>query len=107
MRKILTLLGASVLTVALVAGPAAAAPGDNGKGVGGCTSGTLYGNTTNPRPSGHGVLPSLAPGPWNNVTGELGLSVGDVQQLAHDQEGAPAGNYNGRQVLQYICDVFP
>jgi hypothetical protein len=25
---------------------------------------TLYGNTSNPRPDGHGVLPSLAPGPW-------------------------------------------
>lgn len=24
----------------------------------------LYGNTSNPRPDGHGILPSLAPGPW-------------------------------------------
>ena len=106
MRKLLTLLGASVLTVALVAGPASAAPGDNGKGVGGCTSGVLYGNTTNPRPSGNGVLPSLAPGPWNNVTGERGLSVGDVQQLVHNAAGAPAGEYTGRDVLEFVC-TFP
>jgi hypothetical protein len=103
-RKILTLLGGSVLTVALVAGPAAAAPGDNGNGVGGCTSGVLYGNTTNERPSGHGVLPSLAPGP-RSVGGGF-LSMGDVQQGAHDLVGAPAGNYSGRDVLEVVC-TFP
>ena len=51
-----------------VAGPAVAAPGDHGQGVGGCID-QLYGNATNPRPSGHGVLPSQSPGPWvNNPT---------------------------------------
>ena len=51
-----------------VAVPANAAPGDRGKGVGGCID-QLYGNATNPRPSGHGVLPSQSPGPWvNNPT---------------------------------------
>jgi hypothetical protein len=32
--------------------------------VGPTISGEIYGNTSNPRPSGHGVLPSLSPGPW-------------------------------------------
>ena len=32
--------------------------------VGSLISSTIYGNTSNPRPSGNGVLPSLAPGPW-------------------------------------------
>lgn len=27
-------------------------------------AGDWYGNTSNPRPDGHGVLPSLSPGPW-------------------------------------------
>jgi hypothetical protein len=49
-----------------MAGPAAAAPGDHGKGVGGCVD-QFHGNATNPRPSGHGVLPSQSPGPWVNV----------------------------------------
>lgn len=55
----------TVLAVGLAA-PAMAAPGDHGNGVGGCIAGNLYGNTTNPRPSGHGVLPSQSPGPWVN-----------------------------------------
>ena len=103
-RKILTLLGGSVLVLALVAGPAAAAPGDSGNGVGGCTSGVLYGNTTNERPSGHGVLPSLAPGPRSMAGGFL--SMGDVQQGVHDVLGAPAGEYSGRDVLKFVC-TFP
>jgi hypothetical protein len=42
----------------------------------------LYGNTSNPREDGHGVLPSLAPGPWycngNCYDGaEAGGSVGE------------------------------
>ena len=32
--------------------------------VGSFIAGEIYGNTSNPRPSGNGVLPSLAPGPW-------------------------------------------
>lgn len=37
-----------------------AEPGTVGPGI----SGVIYGNTSNPRPSGNGVLPSLSPGPW-------------------------------------------
>lgn len=56
-----------LLGLGLAAAPAGAAPGDHGNGVGGCVD-QLYGNATNPRPSGHGVLPSQSPGPWlNNV----------------------------------------
>ena len=67
------------------AAPAFAAPGDHGNGVGGCIAGVLYGNTSNPRPSGHGVLPSQSPGPWvNNPTDPSnpfpGPSVGDIIQ---------------------------
>ncbi|HEU5043874.1 MAG TPA: hypothetical protein VFT75_07060 [Nocardioidaceae bacterium] len=56
---------AGALLAAGVAAPAMAAPGDHGNGVGGCID-QLYGNATNPRPSGHGVLPSQSPGPWVN-----------------------------------------
>jgi hypothetical protein len=61
-------LAAGALLTLGVAAPANAAPGDHGHGVGGCID-QLYGNATNARPSGHGVLPSQSPGPWlNNVT---------------------------------------
>jgi hypothetical protein len=64
--------------------PAAAAPGDHGQGVGGCID-QLYGNATNPRPSGQGVLPSQSPGPWvNNPTDPenptRGRSLGQLMQ---------------------------
>lgn len=36
------------------------APGSLGPTI----SGEWYGNTSNPRPGEHGVLPSLSPGPW-------------------------------------------
>jgi hypothetical protein len=55
----------ALLGLGLAAAPATAAPGDHGKGVGGCID-QLYGNATNPRPSGHGTLPSQSPGPWLN-----------------------------------------
>jgi hypothetical protein len=52
--------------------------------VGTTISGVIYGNTSNQRPSGHGVLPSLAPGPWvcgdtSNCAGptDPGGSMGD------------------------------
>jgi hypothetical protein len=68
----LTVKAAAVATGALLAlglsAPANAAPGDHGNGVGGCID-QLYGNATNPRADGHGVLPSQSPGPWlNNPT---------------------------------------
>lgn len=37
-----------------------------------------YGNTTNPRPDGHGVLPSLAPGPWKCIYDASGACVGET-----------------------------
>lgn len=63
-------LAVSAATGAIMFGamalPVFAAPGDNGQGFGGCVD-TLYGNATNERPSGHGVLPSQSPGPWLNT----------------------------------------
>lgn len=97
----------SVAAMLSVFGTALAAPGDNGKGNGGCVD-NLYGNATNPRPSGNGVLPSQSPGPFVN-TGEnepprndrtRGLSVGDVMQLAHDV------GLNGQETMEIIC-TFP
>src|SRR6478672_4024802 len=84
-----------------------AAPGDNGNGVGGCID-SLYGNATNPRPSGNGVLPSQSPGPFVN-TGfnepprndrTRGPSVGDVMQFTHDL------GLNGKETQAIIC-TFP
>ena len=86
------LVGTAFAVAALaLAGVAQAAPGDNGNGVGGCID-FLYGNATNPRPSGNGVLPSQSPGPFLN-TGfnepprndrTRGGSIGDFNQLAKD-----------------------
>lgn len=70
------------------------APGDAGNGVGGCVD-SLYGNATNPRPGGNGVLPSQSPGPFLN-TGfnepprndrTRVPSVGDVNKLLSDLLG--------------------
>jgi hypothetical protein len=65
----LTFKTAAVAAGALLAvglsSPANAAPGGHGNGVGGCVD-QLYGNATNVRPGGHGVLPSQSPGPWVN-----------------------------------------
>src|SRR5687768_9747394 len=71
---------------------AQAAPGDNGQGRGVCVSGEFYGNTSNPRPSGNGVLPSQSPGPFLNAGPNQpprndrvrGASIGDAIQLGHD-----------------------
>lgn len=110
-RRLITATGSIALAIALVAGPAAAAPGDNGKGVGGCISGNFYGNTTNDRPSGHGVIPSQSPGPWVNNPSDPdnpteGSSVGDITQLVHAAIGPPAGEYTGRDVAELMC-TFP
>jgi hypothetical protein len=88
-------------------GAALAAPGDNGSGNGGCVD-NLYGNATNERPSGNGVLPSQSPGPFVNTGFNepprndqvRGLSVGDVMQL-----GTGAG-LNGQETMAIIC-TFP
>jgi len=84
------LVGTAFAVAALaLAGVAQAAPGDNGNGIGGCID-SLYGNATNPRPSGNGVLPSQSPDAM--VTGHLpgslpdeytgGLHAGDLFILA-------------------------
>jgi hypothetical protein len=111
-KKLITFGIAAALSVPAFAGSAHAAPGDNGNGVGGCISGTLYGNTSNPRPSGNGTLPSQSPGPSLNNPADPnnpikgGPSVGDVQKGAHTLLGPPAGNYTGRDVNDFIC-TFP
>src|SRR5437763_13563606 len=94
-----------VVTLALTAA-VHAAPGDNGNGIGGCID-SLYGNATNPRPSGNGVLPSQSPGPLvhtgfnepprNDRT--RGASVGDVSGALRDLVG-PGTN------TQAFCRTF-
>ena len=92
MRNKLIAFGAATLfSVSAFAGVAAAAPGDNGNGVGGCID-VIYGNATNPRPSGNGVLPSQSPGPFVNTGVNepprndrvRGVSIGDIHQGAQD-----------------------
>lgn len=84
----LSSVAAAAFAVAVAAAPAAAqdqCPIDLTTGQ--CIAGLLYGNISNPRPDGPGVLPSLAPGPWAcvSVAGtcqgdetDAGVSVGDV-----------------------------
>lgn len=106
-HRIGTIAVAGVLGVLGSLSMAEAAPGDQGKGVGGCVD-NFYGNATNPRPSGNGVLPSQSPGPFVN-TGfnepprndrTRGLSMGDVQQLGHD------AGLTGNEILDVVC-TFP
>ena len=86
-RKIITIIGGVLVAVALDAAPVLAAPGDHGQGVGGCID-DVYGNATNERPGGHGVLPSQSPGPFVNTGVNVaprndrvrGASIGDVQK---------------------------
>ena len=101
------LSGAALIVGTLaLAGVAQAAPGDNGNGVGGCID-SLYGNATNPRPSGNGVLPSQSPGPFVNTGFNepprndrvRGVSVGDVNGLIKDAAG-PGTN------VQDFCRAF-
>lgn len=103
------IVGAALSTLMLgaVAVPVNAAPGDNGNGVGGCVD-NLYGNATNERPSGHGVLPSQSPGPFVNTGVNepprndrvRGASVGDVMQ--YEGQLVPEG-LNGRETLELLC----
>ena len=114
MHKVIkTGVACATLAVALgSAAPAFAAPGDNGNGVGGCISGDLYGNTSNPRPSGHGVLPSQSPGPSvNNPTDPSnptpGPSVGDVNQAIHASDAAAAaGIHSTSQLCRALPGIF-
>src|SRR5262245_44794496 len=58
----------------------------------------IYGNTSNPRESGHGVLPSLSPGPWTCSPGtcfdgaNAGGSVGEFLGLATGHGNADFAN---------------
>ncbi len=98
---------AFALAMLLVVTPVFAAPGDEGSGNGGCVD-NFYGNATNERPSGNGVLPSQSPGPFVN-TGfndpprndrTSGLSVGDVMQITTGL------GLNGAETMDIIC-TFP
>ena len=109
-RRALIVLAGVAAAAALSVAPAIAAPGENGNGVGGCTAGNFYGNTTNPRPSGNGVLPTQGPGPWVNNPSDPknptpGMSIGEAHQFAHAVAGAPAGNYTGRDINQILCST--
>lgn len=83
-KHIVTAVAASTVVLFSSVGMAGAAPGDSGKGTGGCID-NFYGNATNPRPSGNGVLPSQSPGPFVNnpidpTNPTRGASVGDVMK---------------------------
>jgi hypothetical protein len=88
-------------------GVALASPGDNGSGNGGCID-NLYGNATNARPSGNGVIPSQSPGPFVNTGVNepprndrvRGISVGGVMQIT------TALGLNGQETMAIIC-TFP
>lgn len=107
MIKKVLIVAAMSATALTVAGTALAAPGDNGNGNGGCVD-ILYGNATNPRPSGNGVLPSQSPGPFVNTGVNApprndrtrGPSVGDVMQVAR------TFGLNGAETMAIIC-TFP
>lgn len=86
---------------------ATAAPGDRGNGIGGCVD-FIYGNATNPRPDGNGVLPSQSPGPFVN-TGfnepprndrSRGASIGDIN-------GALADIFGPGFSIQEACRTLP
>jgi len=88
--KSAALAGTAFLAIGL-ATPAQAAPGEHGNGVGGCID-QMYGNATNARPSGHGVLPSQSPGPWLNTTPRTwGPTVGSLIQAYGGNPGQLRG----------------
>jgi hypothetical protein len=104
MKRTASIIAAALMMVGASAGSAQAAPGDNGQGFGGCVQ-NFYGNTTNPRPGGNGVLPSQSPGPWvnnpadpNNPT--MGISMGGVMQFL------TATGIKGQDAQAVIC-LFP
>ncbi len=85
-------------------GVASAAPGDSGQGFGRCVD-NFYGNATNARPSGHGVLPSQSPGPWVNNPADPdnptpGPSMGDAMQFLMNL------GFYGQDAQDVIC-AFP
>ena len=103
-KKLITAIASGLLVCSVAVSPAFAAPGDNGQGYGGCVD-NFYGNATNPRPSGNGVLPSQSPGPFvNNPTDPVnpfeGPSVGDVMQVTTSL------GFTGQESMELIC-LFP
>lgn len=100
-----------IITLALVALPALAAVGTGDQvqtnhdlfqgfygtdNLGQAVAAGWMGNTSNPRPSGHGVLPSLAPGIWvcvyDNgicVDKELGSPFGEFVSGSSQGQGQP------------------
>ena len=107
MKSKLAAFSIAAALAASTAVPAFAAPGDSGQGTGGCVD-NFYGNATNERPDGNGVLPSQSPGPFVN-TGfnepprddrTMGLSVGDVMQIA------TGAGLTGAEAMEVIC-AFP
>lgn len=104
-KTMLTAVAMSSVVVLSSAAIAQAAPGDNDKGYGGCID-NFYGNATNARPGGHGVLPSQSPGPWvNNPTDPdnptWGFSVGAVMQVLIGEL-----EFTGAEAQAIIC-TFP
>lgn len=104
LKRIIGTVAATGVLLSATALPAFAAPGDYGKGYGGCVD-NLYGNATNERPSGHGVLPSQSPGPFVNTgyneppRNDMvdGLGVGDFMQIT------TAFGLNGKESMELIC----
>jgi len=109
MKKIMGV--AAIMSVLALSSSAFAAPGDKGNGVGGCID-TLYGNATNPRPSGNGVLPSQSPGPFVNTGFNepprndrvRGASVGDVNKFFADN---PLLGFSNTQDFCRTVGEFP
>jgi hypothetical protein len=107
-RGIAVIVAAGALSIGM-AGIAGAAPGDNGEGVGGCIAGTFLGNTTNPRPSGHGVIPSQSPGPFVNTGPNepprndrvRGGTIGDFNEFGEQFE------LRGRAWFDAACPFLP
>jgi hypothetical protein len=91
-RGVAMIAAAGAFGVFGVIATAQAAPGGQGQGRGGCVAGEFYGNTSNPRPSGNGVLPSQSPGPFVNTGPNepprndrtRGPSIGQAIQLGHE-----------------------
>jgi hypothetical protein len=57
----------------------------------------FYGNNSNPRDGGHGVLPSLAPGPWAcgdhcSDFASAGMSVGELLGVVYGHGNADFAN---------------
>lgn len=93
-KRLARVATAIALSAMMSMGVANAAPGDNDKGYGGCVD-NFYGNATNERPDGHGVLPSLSPGP-HTMSGNF-ISMGDVMQAV------TGAGFTGKDAQPLVC----